>query len=315
VRPPVLEERELEPAAIDGALRSFGGFFVAPSGAESLLARMLAASRSFFDRPREEKRGLAIEHSAHFRGWSEMRNPRDWREQLHLGRERPPGGDRPAFRQLEGPNLWPDDAAWRAIVETYTDRATTLGATILVELARALGVDEGLFGNVAGDGYRVVKLIGYHPQPSAGEARSGVAAHVDFSWLTINLQDSAGLEVRCPDGRWAPVEVRPGALWVHCGELLEHATHGRYRATPHRVVNPSTARMRVSIPVFVNPALDAMVPVLAQVQPAVRAKAPSEHVHRVLDPAASRRPFLFGEAEWRRKGRGGWCFECCRLAA
>jgi hypothetical protein len=47
----------------------------------------------------------------------------------------------------------------------------------------------------------------------------------------------------------------------------------------------------------------------------VRADVASDHVHCVLDPAVAPRPFHFGEAEWRRKGRGGWCFACCPLAA
>jgi isopenicillin N synthase-like dioxygenase len=318
VAPPVLPEDRLDPAALDAALREHGGLFVTLSRAGALAGRMLDATRWFFSLPPEEKAALAIERSPHFRGWSEMRNERDWREQLHLGRERGPAGDEPAFRRLEGPNLWPADAAWRGVASAHTGAAAVLGERILQQLARVLGADPAGFAGVGSDGYLVAKLIGYHPQPSAGTARSGVAAHVDFSWLTINLQDSEGLEVRRPDGVWTPVAVRPGVVWVHVGELLEHATQGRYRATPHRVVNPSSTRTRVSIPVFVNPPLDAWVPVLAERppradRPARRAGGhhPEEHVHRVLAPGAVRRAFHFGRAEWRRKGLAGWCFACC----
>ena len=132
--------------------------------------------------------------------------------------------------------------------------------------------------------------------------------------MTVNLQDSPGLEVRRPDGSWTPVGALPDAVWVHAGELLEHATAGRYRATPHRVVNPSLTRTRLSIPVFVNPPLDSWVPVLAQPAPAEQsdhaAKVEPEHVHRVLEPGASRRGFHFGQAEWSRKGLGRWCYLC-----
>lgn len=312
---PVFSEDALETDALDAALRVHAGFFVRPCGGPESLARMLQASRSFFSMSPETKNAIAIERSPHFRGWSQMRNERDWREQLHLGRECRAAGDQPAFRRLEGPNLWPTDADWRAIVSRYIDASAHLGERILATVGRALGIDATHFGRIRRDGYLVAKLIGYHPQPSAGTARSGVAAHVDFSWLTINLQDAEGLEVRRPDGAWTPIDVDPSAVWVHVGELLEHATMGRYLATPHRVVNPSTTRTRVSIPAFINPPLDAWVPVFTNLRsrdpaPGSSRQDPGEHVHRVLPPATPREAFHFGHAEWLRKGLGCWCFAC-----
>jgi len=93
-------------------------------------------------------------------------------------------------------------------------------------------------------------------------------------------------------------------------------TNDIYVSTPHRVLNPSTSRTRVSIPVFINPPLDAWVPVLAD-PPSLDAPTASsrldstEHVHRVLAPAPKRVAFHFGHAEWQRKGLGRWCFACC----
>jgi isopenicillin N synthase-like dioxygenase len=315
--PPTFNEHDLEPAALDVSLREHAGFFLQLSSGTDLLDRMLSASRSFFLLPPAEKAALAIERSPHFRGWSEMRNERDWREQLHLGRERSPAGEHPGFLRLEGPNLWPEDAGWRTVVSAYMDRAACLGQSILETLARALDVDGASFERVGRDGYLVTKLIGYHPQSSTRQVRLGVAPHVDFSWLTINLQDSAGLEIRSPDRTWTPVGVRPGAVWVHIGELLEHATGGRYEATPHRVVNRSNERTRVSVPVFVNPPLDAVVPLFAGL-PSLAARSvggprlddSGAHVHRALDPRRERQAFHFGAAEWRRKGHDGWCCAC-----
>jgi isopenicillin N synthase-like dioxygenase len=315
---PLLQDDGLEPEALDVALRESGGLlFRLPTAAE-LLAQTLSVSRTFFLLPHEEKTALAIERSAHFRGWSEMRNERDWREQLHLGRERPAAGDSPTFLRLEGPNLWPNDRCFRDVLSSYMEHTALLGQVILSKLARALRWDgRACFDRVGHAGYLVTKLIGYHAQTSARRVRLGVAPHVDFSWLTINLQDSPGLEIRRPDGTWTPVDVIPGTVWVHIGELLEHATEGRYQATPHRVVNRSNERSRVSVPVFVNPPLDSTVPVLAA--PATRVAASvldprpqyyDEHVHRVLQPGRGRQPFHFGTAEWQRKGRGGWCHAC-----
>jgi isopenicillin N synthase-like dioxygenase len=243
-----------------------------------------------------------------------MHNERDWREQLHLGRERAAAGATPVFRRLEGPNLWPADPAWRRVIAGYGDAVTALGEAILGAAARALRLDDDPFAGVGRDGYLVMKLIGYHPQASAASVRPGVAPHVDFSWLTLTLQDSPGLEVRAPGGGWTLIAPRSGTLWVHAGELLEHATRGRYRAAPHRVINQSIERTRVSIPIFLNPPLDAYVPVLVA-QDMDDGEPDGEHVHRVLLPDAPAAPFHFGESEWRRKGLGGWCAVCAPPAA
>jgi isopenicillin N synthase-like dioxygenase len=53
------------------------------------------------------------------------------------------------------------------------------------------------------------------------------------------------------------------ALIVNIGELLEVATGGYLRATRHRVLAPPPGSDRVSIPFFLNPALDATVPVIS----------------------------------------------------
>ncbi len=197
--------------------------------------------------------------------------------------------------------------------------AGALGRRLLDALALALGVPEGAFADAPGEApYLLTKLIAYHPQPRGLPAREGVAAHCDFSWLTLLLQDEAGgLETRPRSGAWLAVPPVPGALFVNLGELAEVASGGRFRAAPHRVRNPSTARRRISVPVFVSPALTTRVAPL--VPPAAR-RGPGEHTiehardhaHRVLGPGEAGAPgsaFVFGNREWRRKGLGRWCHD------
>ncbi len=188
-----------------------------------------------------------------------------------------------------------------------------LGLAIVSNLVQRLG------GSIlaesdgpAREGYLLLKLIGYHPQPAADVQRPGVAAHVDFSWVTLTLQDSPGLEICHPGGDWALVDPVPGGLWVHPGELLQVASRGAFPATPHRVINPSLARTRVSLPLFLNPPLTARVEPLipAATAPSAEDVPPAPHVHRVLPPDAPPRPLHFGEAEWQRKGRNAWCHLC-----
>jgi isopenicillin N synthase-like dioxygenase len=310
--PPIVRSSELFSGDLDSALREWGGFLLETTEGELPWRGALAAARDLFGRPHAAKADLTIERSLHFRGWSEMHTERDWREQLHLGRQLPVAGQLPAFLRLEGPNLSPPDLEWRRAIYGYMDAAAALGERVLVRLAEAIDLAEGPFAGIGRDGYLVMKLIGYHPQPSSVARRSGVAPHVDFSWLTLTLQESPGLEVLTSSGCWSQIEPHHATLWVHAGELLQFATGGRYQAVAHRVVNHSLDRMRISIPLFVNPPLESYVPIFPQglSSAAVGQASQSEHIHRVLPPDGPAVSFHFGEAEWQRKGLGHWCAAC-----
>jgi isopenicillin N synthase-like dioxygenase len=309
---PVLDAEGLTARDVGRALRETGGFLLSAGVDRGLCDRVVEAAHAFFALPAEVKAATAIERSPHFRGWSEMHNERDWREQIHFGRERPAGGEEPPYRRLDGPNLWPPGEGWRAVITAYMNAVAAAGERILACAAQDLGAPAGSFAGVAREGYLLLKLIGYHPQPVTQVQRPGVAAHVDFSWITLTLQDSPGLQIRRPGGDWTEIPPLPGALWVHTGELLQVASGGAYPATPHRVTNASLTRTRVSLPLFLNPSLAGRVEPLvpgAKDAPVVN-EAEGPHVHRVLPPDAASRPFQFGEAEWRRKGRNGWCHAC-----
>ena len=312
---PVLSAERLSPSEVGRALREVGGFTLEPSIDADLCDAAVKVAHGFFAGPREEKLATAIERSPHFRGFSSMHNERDFREQIHLGRELPAApeaeAERAPFLRLEGPNSWPSDPHFRETLGAYQRAVAELGEKLLVYAAADLGLPPDSFAGASRDGYLLLKLIAYHPQPAAREARPGVAAHVDFSWLTLTLQDAPGLHVLRPDGEWVEVEPRRGSLWVHAGELLQVASGGVYAAAPHRVVNPSLERTRVSLPLFLNPPLTATVRTLLPIAvPSAAARHEAEHVHRVIEPGSRIEPFHFGEAEWRRKGQNGWCYAC-----
>jgi len=265
---------EIDSEELPAAAREFGCFYLK----HSLAVDAVELARSFFALPYAEKRALAIENSAHFRGYSEMRNERDWREQIHFGREEVAGSG------LRGPNLWPSDLGWRDGVLGLMAELESVGRAVLSRLGDFLPAEELA--------YLLLKMIHY----PASTARAGVAAHVDFSWITLLAQDeTGGLEIFTPGGEWLAAPYMPGTLVVNLGEILQFATGGYYQATPHRVT--TGARSRVSLPFFLNPSLDRVV------VPGVG----GEHVHRVLEAA----PLHFGEEEWKRKGLGIWCASCC----
>lgn len=65
--------------------------------------------------------------------------------------------------------------------------------------------------------------------------------------------------MRTDDG-WLDVPPVEDAFVVNIGELMEVATDGYLRATPHRVTAPPEGSERLSIPFFFNPNIDAEVP-------------------------------------------------------
>ncbi|MBM3785501.1 MAG: isopenicillin N synthase family oxygenase [Acidobacteria bacterium] len=269
----------------------------------------IASAREFFALAPAEKERLAIARSPHFRGYSEMRNERDWREQIHFGHEEPAAaGTVDPCEQLRGPNLWPGDPGWRRkILELLADLEQA-GRDVLATFAHGAGMQGDDLLPSTERPYLLLKLIHYLEPPAGRTSRSGVAPHVDFSWLTLILQDeTGGLETRTPEGVWMDVPPVPGTLVLHIGEVLQLVSRGRYPATPHRVVNRPGSGSRVSLPFFLNPALDRWI------EPAKLPESPvtedSGHVHRVFAPSR-REPFRFGSEEWRRKGLGVWCAAC-----
>ena len=80
----------------------------------------------------------------------------------------------------------------------------------------------------------------------------------------LAMNDAAGgLEVRMPDGAWAPVLARPGELVINLGDMMARWTNGRWASTVHRVANPPVVSLadsrRQSIGYFMHPNYDAPI--------------------------------------------------------
>ncbi|EXI67379.1 MAG TPA: 2-oxoglutarate and iron-dependent oxygenase domain-containing protein [Candidatus Accumulibacter phosphatis] len=298
---------------IGAACRDAGFLLLKNHGIPAALwTAVLADAEKFFCQTAAEKERLHIRHFANHRGFSQMNNSRDWREQLHFAAEWPEGAwseGRPDHYRLAGANPWPD-AAFAATVLQYMEAVQVLGFRLLAALGESLGLPDRHAESLSAEPpYLLLKLICYHARPG-GAPRSGVAAHCDWSWITILLQDSTGgLEVQDRNGDWWPVPPQPGILAVNVGELLEILSRGYFRAAPHRVISPTT-RDRVSVPAFINPPLDARIEPLTMAPGIVGPLVPEkEHIHRVVPRGATCEPFVFGESEWRRKGLGVWCHD------
>lgn len=109
-------------------------------------------------------------------------------------------------------------------------------------------------------GALIVDLMHYPMCPNP-ELAAGVGRHSDISSITILLQDDVGgLYVRgtSADDRWIHVTPVKGALVINIGDILQIVSNDRYKSIEHCVV-VDQKRDRVSVPIFVNPADDALV--------------------------------------------------------
>lgn len=256
-------------AALLAATHETGFFYLTGHGVpRRQIDDLLAIARRFFALPQEAKQEISQLRSPQFRGYSrlggELTNGSvDWREQVDIGPERPviPGAQ--GYLRLQGPNLWPAALPeFRVALEDWDATLAAVGRRLLRHWAVALGAEEDLFDAAFAD--RPATLIKVVRYPGNADNPQGVGAHKDSGVLTLLLvePDSRGLQVELEPGRWLDVPPLPGAFIVNIGELLEVATNGYLRATRHRVLAPEPGTDRISIPYFLNPGLDARIPIV-----------------------------------------------------
>ncbi|WP_040835243.1 isopenicillin N synthase family dioxygenase [Nocardia brevicatena] len=286
------------------ATHEVGFFYLTGHGiAPHRFHEILGLARRFFALPAAAKNEIAQLKSPQFRGYSrlggELTNGRvDWREQIDIGPDRKAIPDAQGYRRLQGPNLWPSALPeLRPAFEAWSVDLSVVGLRLLRHWAVALGAAEDIFDPAFAD--RPATLIKVVRYPGSAETTQGVGAHKDSGVLTLLLvePDSHGLQVELSSGEWIDTPPRPGAFIVNIGELLEVATGGYLRATRHRVLAPAPGTDRVSIPYFLNPALDARIPII-ELSPERAARSRGVEA----DPA---NPIFdtYGENAWKSRTR------------
>ncbi|MEC5318161.1 isopenicillin N synthase family oxygenase [Brenneria populi subsp. brevivirga] len=266
------EQRANFLSKLNRAARDVGFFYLVHHGVDSArLQRVQQLAQAFFALPDAEKQRVAMIRSPHFRGYNRAgaeltRSQPDWREQFDIGAERPALrllANDPAWRRLQGPNLWP--AALPELKTTllqWQQEMTRMALRLLRAFAEALELPVTAFDALYGEKPNEhIKLIRYPGQPH-DRSRQGVGAHKDSGFLSFLLQDNQqGLQVEVEPGRWIDALPLGGSFVVNIGELLELATNGYLRATVHRVVSPQPGRERLSAAFFLGARLDSVVPV------------------------------------------------------
>ena len=256
--------------ALVKAASDIGFFYVAGHGVGAELCDdAMAVSRRFFEMPEPVKAGISVDR--HQRGWMaqglanlEGAATHDAKEVFFWGRDVGPDDEQVrAGLPLVHPNQWPQaDAPFlRAGIIPYYEAVMALGKRILECLAIGLDADPAVFTRSYDRPLGRGQLVYY---PAIGEAdiraeRFGAAAHTDFGVLTILQQDNlGGLQVLKRSGEWIEALPIPGTFVCNIGDLLERWTNGRLVSTRHRVLNRS-GKSRFSIPVFCDPASDAII--------------------------------------------------------
>lgn len=266
----------------------------------TLERRLMDVSRRFFALPEDERRALAIENSAAFRGYTILGDERtngrsDWRDQLDLGPEQRPPDDPvalPPWRRLRGPNQWPASIPeMSSVVLEWLSAVESLGITTLRALALALGQPLNAFDDgFVPDSDVHAKIIRYPASPRESSRGQGVGLHHDSGFSTFILQDEVGgLQVQVGDELIDAVPMS-GTYVMNLGEMMESATGGYLRATPHRVVSPPPGVERVSAALFFNPRFESRFPPI-RLPESLRRATPARPAHRPDDPIHE----LFGE--------------------
>ena len=264
------EGRRLAADAIGAACRESGFFYVAGHGVDEALQRRLEElSRRFFVQDLETKLAIRMERGGRaWRGYfpvgNELTSGRpDLKEGIYFGQEL--GPDHPMVKAgtpLHGPNLFPDTIpGLRETVLEYLDSVTAVGHAVMAGIALSLGLDGSYFSDhYTKDPLVLFRIFNYPPgpPPTADEPQWGVGEHTDYGLLTILKQDDVGgLQVKSKSG-WVAAPPIPNTFVCNIGDMLDRMTGGRYRSTPHRVLNVAR-RARMSFPCFFDPNFDAEI--------------------------------------------------------
>ena len=216
--------RQAVASTIGAAGESIGFIYVANHGVpQQTIDAALAATRSFFARPAEEKRAVARPPRT-YRGYipmmpfSEDRDSgeRYLYEAFIVGPELEAG----AAADMRWPNLWPDGVPeLRVALMSYYRALTTLSDHLLEAFAMALGQRDDALRGYFERPMTNISLLHYPARPEgAGQDAANARPHFDTNALTILLPGA------WPGGR--PSRARlgggPAALGVFRGQHRQH---------------------------------------------------------------------------------------------
>jgi isopenicillin N synthase-like dioxygenase len=269
---PESEEAASASRALCRAYEDLGFAYVTGHGVSRLLIEdAFAASAAFHAAPIEEKRALAINgfHRGYlgFAGQTHVtstiaRNTRPNLSESFLVMHEVAPDEKRFGDPLHGPNQWPEWLpAFRPTIEAYIAALDLVARRLLHAFTIGLGLPRDFLAPQFERPTTFLRLLHYPPHPNdAPDGQFGAAPHTDYGCMTILAQDaSGGLQLRSPDGTWLDAPPIPDAFVLNLGDLMPRWSNGRFKSTPHRVINNRSGRDRYSIPYFFDPDMDAVI--------------------------------------------------------
>ncbi len=269
--------------AFDTACREFGFCYIVNHGVPAEVRQAaFAQSAAFHALPLKEKQRIRI-NAAH-RGYMGMASSvivtssiekatkPNLSESFMLMHEVAPGAE---MGPLDGPNQWPArPAEFRAAITAYDTALRGLGQHMTRMIAVALGLPPAGLDAYFQRPTTFLRLLHYPPSPPDADAKQyGSAPHTDYGFITILAQDNrGGLQVRSRGHSWIDATPIEGAFVLNIGDMGSRWSNGRWRSTPHRVINRS-GEDRYSLPYFYDMAADVAV---APLPPCVTVETPAQ---------------------------------------
>lgn len=244
-------------AEIGRAAAEVGFFYIRGADiAEALFDDLLAATKTFFAQPYEEKMRSYIGLSRCHRGYVPhgeeglSGDVPDLKEAFDTALDLPADdADYLAGNPMLGPNMWPDIPGFAEAITAYYQALLAVGDQLLWAFAVALGEDPDTFARYATKTPSQLRLVHYPYNPDAQDVL-GIGAHTDYECFTLLKPTAPGLEVMNGAGEWIDVPPIDGTFVINIGDMLELWTNGAFIATSHRV--RKVKEERYSFPLFFN---------------------------------------------------------------
>ncbi|MBL0190357.1 MAG: isopenicillin N synthase family oxygenase [Saprospiraceae bacterium] len=232
---------------------------------KALINTFYDQSKSFFNRPLDEKLKYQVAGGAGQRGYTSFGTEHakqstagDLKEFFQFGQEVTDGDP---IKSMYPENVVVHDQ------KEFTESGQELyrqfelaGKNLLQAIALFLNLDKHYFDTRIHNGNSILRAIHYPPITSEPNSAIRAEQHEDINLITLLVGASAGgLQILTSENEWMNVVPEGEEIVINVGDMLQRLTNNYLKSTTHRVVNPPKEEWhipRLSIPFFLHPKAD-----------------------------------------------------------